>query len=348
MIRAGVSAIVRSMRFAQPAFLALVAAAVLITGAGAVTQPTKSKTEKAQIVAVAVSGQSLTYAVGDDAKRTECAHVVYWHVLGNGQAGTWRYGKPTNEPCAERPSTGDGISAVAMSDQRSLWVQYAGGNLRDWQLFTATPTRPQPRQLAFVEQDVDLPPPIVLGQGSGFGVPYAVGSKVTFLKDNGAALFKWTAGSPVALLASTVGGPGGAVAAVLLTSGELDLLNGSGSVVHSYTYPSGAVRALMLGPLGVIVQNGTTVEIRKGAQTTATVTLPAQATMVGFGDHIVFYSLNGSIHALVVTSSSQDSLLIAGTKRKPAVAAYDTRGGLVWGTGNAVDWNCKICVRYGP
>ena len=89
-----------------------------------------------------------------------------------------------------------------MSAQRSLWIQYAGGNLRDWQLFTATRTKTKPRQLAFVEQDVELPSPIVVGQGTLAAVPYAVKQTVTYLGDNGAAVFKWTAPASVRLLAS--------------------------------------------------------------------------------------------------------------------------------------------------
>ena len=77
--------------------------------------------------------------------------------------------------------------AVAMSANRSVWIQYAGGNDRDWQLFTATRTLTKPRQLAFVEQDVELPSPIVVGQGTLDAVPYAVKQTVTYLGDNGRA-----------------------------------------------------------------------------------------------------------------------------------------------------------------
>jgi len=38
-----------------------------------------------------------------------------------------------------------------------------GGNFRDWQLMTATTTQKTPKQLRFVEQDVDLPSPFVIG-----------------------------------------------------------------------------------------------------------------------------------------------------------------------------------------
>ena len=328
---------------ALAALVALGALGALSGGAGAVTKPGRTRTETAPVSALAVTGYSVSYAVADNAKRSDCAHVYLWHTAG-GSIGKWRYGKPTNEPCIEGTSTGDGISAVAMSAARTLWVQYAGGNLRDWQLFTATQTKPQPHQLAFVEQDVDLPSPIVVGEGTPQAVPYAVGPKVTYLGDNRAAVFKWTALSPVTALAAGYG-PGGAVVAAVLKSGELDLLNGSGTVVHTYAYQPGELGAVFLGPAGAVVQDGASVLLLKGAQT-STVALPAHATMIGYGEGRVFYSLTGSIHALQV-SSSQDSLLVAGTKKNPVLASYATAGGFAWATGQTINWDCASCVNFG-
>jgi hypothetical protein len=135
---------------------------------------------------------------------------------------------------------------------RALWIQYAGGNLRDWQLFTATRTKTKPRQLAFVEQDVDLPSPIV-GQGTLAGVPYAVNANLTFLGDDGAAIFKRTAHAPVRLLASGLG-PDGSEVAAFLSNGELELLSHAGQVVQGYTYSPGELTALYLAPAGVVAR----------------------------------------------------------------------------------------------
>jgi hypothetical protein len=204
------------------AAVVVVLAATVVAGAAGVTKPGRTRVESAPIVAVAVTGPSVTYAVGDNTTKSDCAHVYFWHTSG-GATGKWRYGKPTNEPCVENPSTGSGISAVAMSATRSVWIQYAGGNLRDWQLFTATRTKTKPHQLAFVEQDVSLPSPIVVGQGTAAAVPYAVKNVVTYLGDNGAPVFKWTAPSPVLLVAAG-SGPGGAQVAAFLDSGSVVLL----------------------------------------------------------------------------------------------------------------------------
>ncbi len=332
------------MRRSLTAVTAVVVAGLLTTVAVAVTQPRHKRTEGAPIAALSVTGAGVTYAVADNAARTDCAHVYYWHTQG-GKTGIWRLGKPTDEPCRERPSTGDGISAVAMSSARSLWVQYAGGNLRDWQLFTATPTRTKPRQLAFVEQDVDLPPPIVVGQGTYGGTPYAVRTNVTFLGDNGAAVFKWTAPAAVRLIASG-DGPGHAVVAVFLDSGVLDLLSSSGSVTQSYAYAPGELSALYLSPLGVLAQDGATVQIRKGANTSS-VPLPAGAKMIGFGQGRIFYSLRGSVHALDI-SGAADSLLVPGKPARPVLASFATAGGFAWAIGNTIAWTCTACMTYGP
>jgi hypothetical protein len=321
---------------------ALVAGAMAV-GAHALTKPGRTRVEGAPIVALSVTGRSVTYAVADNAKNTDCAHTYVWHTAG-GAMGKWRFGKPTNEPCGEGTSTGDGISAVAMSAERSLWIQYAGGNLRDWQLYTATRTRTKPRQLAFVEQDVELPSPIVVGQGTALAVPYAVKQNITYLGDNGAAVFKWTAPASVRLLASGYG-PGGAQVAAVLDNGTLDLLSRTGQVVQTYAYAPGEVSALFLGPAGVVAQKGSSVEIRKGAKTT-TVALPPKAAMIGFGQGRIFYSLAGAIHALEV-SDSTDSLLVAATPGKTTLASYATAGGFAWATGNQINWDCAACVSFG-
>jgi hypothetical protein len=263
-------------------------AVTAVAGAQGVTTPGRTRTEGAQIVALSVTGRSVTYAVADNASKSDCAHTYFWHTAG-GAIGKWRFGKPTNEPCIEGPSTGDGISAVALSAKRSLWIQYAGGNLRDWQLFTATQTKTKPKQLAFVEQDVDLSSPIIVGQGMQDGVPYAVNANLTFLGDNGAAIFKWTAPAAVKLLASGFG-PNGSEVAAFLSNGTLDLLSHSGQVVQSYTYSPGELSALYLGPAGVVAQERSTVQIRKGAAT-QTVALPAKAQLIGYGQGVIFYSL---------------------------------------------------------
>jgi len=313
-------------------------------GASGVTQPGRTRVEASPITALSITSSSVVYAVADNAAKTDCAHVYLWHTAG-GSIGKWRFGKPTNEPCSEGLSTGSGVAAVAMSAGRALWVQYAGGNLRDYQLFTATKTKTSPKQLAFAERDVDAPAAIVVGKGTPQSVPYAVDTKVTLLGDNGAAVFKWTAPSAVRRITAGTG-PGGAFVAVLLATGEVDLLSSSGTVVRTYSYQPDALTAMSLAPAGLVVQVAGSVEIRKGTQTT-TVALPAGAQMFDYGQGRIYYTLAGAVHALKV-AGSVDSVLVASTPGKTTLASYATAGGFAWAVGNKINWDCAGCVNYGP
>ena len=126
--------------------------------------------------------------------------------------------QPPLPACRDVPSTGLGIPSVAVARERVLWISYTGGNKREWQLWTATATRRQPRQLRAVERDVEAPAPIVLGPGTVEGVPYAVDSEVVLLGENGRAIFRPTVASPVRAIAAGVG-PGGIRVAALLVNG---------------------------------------------------------------------------------------------------------------------------------
>jgi len=132
-------------------------------------------------------------------------------------------------PCP-RTSTGSGIAAVSLAGNRALWLHFTGGNIREWSLWTATPTS-RPKRLRFVAQDVDLPPPIVLGEGdaSQFGdlLPYAVGDEVIVLRADGSRRFAWRAPGRVLDISANSG-----QLAVLSADGDgtLTLLDGAGSV----------------------------------------------------------------------------------------------------------------------
>jgi len=76
--------------------------------------------------------------------------------------GTWRFGRPG--PCTNLGSTGTGISALGVSGNHALRVRYTGGNLRDWQLLTATGAQKTPRQLRLVMTD-DAGGRILYGKG---------------------------------------------------------------------------------------------------------------------------------------------------------------------------------------
>src|SRR5581483_2720646 len=83
--------------------------------------------------------------------------------------------------CEEGPSTGSGVTDLAVAHRRVLWLAYAGGNQRDWLLYTATLTRPVERRLELRTVDVDAPAPIVVKIASKYVLPYSINSTVKML-----------------------------------------------------------------------------------------------------------------------------------------------------------------------
>lgn len=309
-----------------------------VSTAAALQKPGRTMVRNGSVRLVALNHASLAFMVART--RTDCDHVELWNT---DTKGTWRFGKPG--ACTNLGSTGAGITSLAASGNRVVWIRFNGGNLRDWQLMSATATQKTPRQLRFVEQDVDLPAPFALGDATaGGGIPYAAGREVVLLGSNGAAVFKHTA--PTRVLAVTGGrGPGGAVVAALLDTGEVELLRGDGSVAQTITFEAGAVTAIALAPAGLVAQILGAVQIRGGARTTV-VDLPAGAAMTDYAEGRILYTKDGDVHAYRVTGG-QDTLLLEGGGSGPAVfATYDTHG-LGWARGKTVNFACAGCVAYG-
>ncbi|HXG76618.1 MAG TPA: hypothetical protein VNJ53_08615, partial [Gaiellaceae bacterium] len=204
------------------ALLPALAAALALAAAAAAQRPSASFDAPARVLALGQTGRQVVVAVG--ATRRQCPHVELWRA---GSSTRVRF-RSTLPACRDLPSTGQGIPAVAVATTRVLWLTYTGGNLRDWTLWTATPTRRTPRRLRFVERDVDAPAPIVLGPGTAAGVPYAVDREVVYLGDDGRARFRTTLAAPVRALAAHAHGRDGVVVAALLADGSVVGLDRSG------------------------------------------------------------------------------------------------------------------------
>ncbi len=314
------------------------AAALAAATASALQRPGRTIVRDGQVRLVALNHASVAFAVGRT--RADCDHVELWNT---DTRGTWRFGGPG--PCTNLGSTGAGITAVAATGNRVIWIRYNGGNLRDWQLMTATTTLRTPRQLRFIEQDVELPSPLQLGDATGGGgIPYAAGNEVVLLGANGAAVFKHTA--PSRVLAVTGGrGPEGAVVAALLETGEVELLKANGAVARTVAYPPGDVRAIALAPAGLVAQLPGSIEIRKGGGTKV-VTLPAGAAMSDYAEGRILYTRNGDVHAFRVVGGVDKLLLAGGAGARAVVATYDSHG-LAWARGRTVSFACAVCVTYG-
>ena len=235
----------------------LVALAVPAT-AGAVLTPGRSVVNAAPVTALSVTGRSVVYAVGRTS--ANCGSVRLWDTATR---GLWTYGERTIRGCEEGPSGGFGISAVSTSWHRAFWLTHIGGNVTDWQLWTATPTRRSPRRLAFASSESGGPAAILLGAGTRDGVPYAVGDTVTYVSEGGARLFRKDLGSPVRLLTSGIG-PGAARVLASLADGREVLLSSTGQVIRTVEHEPGDVVAIALALPGPLVQIGREVTVGPG------------------------------------------------------------------------------------
>jgi hypothetical protein len=272
--------------------------ALVVGGAAANAASAATLTSPGPVSALAADGGRVAFAAGRS--RTDCDRVRIW------TPATGKLVRLARTTSCVATSTGTGIGAVAIAGARVLWLHYTGGNIREWRLFTATPTRPLPRRLAFVTADVDAPAPIVVGDGDasrlGDILPYAVGGTVIALRANGARRFTWTAPTRVVAL-SALGGE----LAVAHVGGRVTVLDASGRVLREERYAS-EITAVEISGNGLLVQRGRTLE-RRNAGTPRTWTLRADARLedTAGGDR-AFYVAGGEARMLSL-SGSRDARL---------------------------------------
>jgi hypothetical protein len=154
-----------------------------------------------------------------------------------------------------------GVAGVAVTGGRALWLTWLDAKVRIWRLFTATTTKRTPRRLQLVSTDPGAPQPIVVGAAGGGLLPFAVGSTVTTLRANGTKAFTWTAPARVVALAARAGR-----VAVATEGARVTVLDVQGNVVSVDLYES-EVSSVALTAKGQLVQRGTTLELRRGADT---------------------------------------------------------------------------------
>lgn len=238
----------------------LALAATIASAAAAIAAPSP-------VAALALDTPLLAYASTNSA--ADCDRVRIW---SRATRRTVALGRSTS---CEQTSTGSGIAALSIAGNRVLWLHFAGGNIREWSLFTATTTARRPRRLRFVARDVDAPAPIVLGEGDttryGDLLPYAVDREVVVLRPNGSRAFVWTAPSRVTAVGANWGG-----VAVAVEDGRVYVLENG--VVETSSAGSPAASRVFVTGNGVAVQRGRTVELRTGS-TTRRWTIPAGAVL---------------------------------------------------------------------
>ena len=229
-------------------------AAVLALVPAASGAAVRSVVAPAPVSALAADGTRIAYATGFSAR--DCNRVYVWNLA---TGGVTKLGRKTH---CERTSTGNAVPAVSIAGTRVLWVHYVGGNTRDWTLWTATATRPEPMRLRLVSREADSPSPIVVGEGDssrlGDILPYAVDRTVVALRADGARRFSWTAPARVVALAAKDG-----ELAVASEGGVVTLLDASGRVLRREAFGA-EIDEVRIAGASLVVQHGRTLELRGG------------------------------------------------------------------------------------
>ena len=132
----------------------MVAAAAVVGGLAAAARADRGWAPPAGAGVGPVDVAYGSFAGGIGWTRSTCEGAVLWLP---GERQRWLFRVPG--PCPAT-STGRGVSAVAVSSQRVVFLSYVGGNTREWRLWTATPTAKRPRLLRTASADADAPSPI--------------------------------------------------------------------------------------------------------------------------------------------------------------------------------------------
>ena len=320
---------IRSVRRFVPVLVLLVLACP--AAASALLVPGRTIPNAADVTALSVTHRSVVWAVGRSSR--DCGDVRLWDTASR---GLWRFGERTIRGCEEGPSGGFGIAQVATTGRRAFWVTHIGGNITDYQLWTATPTRPSPRRLAFASAETDGPPPIVLGPGTQEGVAYAAGSTVTYVAADGVRLFRTTLDSPVRLLAAgTTFGTGRVVAA--LADGRVVLLSAKGVALDTETFEPGTVRAIALAHTGPVTQVERDVELTQPDGRPGAVTLPAGALMLDYRQRAIYYRQGTQVRQRLIGTGADTLLRVISLRPwQPMLFSVD------WGTG----WAERATVNW--
>jgi len=305
--------------------VAIVALLGLAGGAAALT-PSRTIVTSLPVQDLALTGRSVAY-VADAPGRLQCAQIGLWDLTTDR-----RFVFASKEQCLEEGSTGQGVWDVAVARHRLLWLTYAGGNFREWTLWTATTTRRQPRQLRFIARDVDSPAPIVIGPATAEGLPYAVDRQIVYLGENGEAIFKTAVSSPVRAIAAGYGGR--LRVAALLADGTIVGLDRTGRIrVTLDEFSSATVGAIRVSGRGIAVDTLPPASVHLPE---VVVRLPAAAGMIDLAQGRILWARSGDVGTTSIATG--DSVrLFNGTQASPVFGQLE-QGGLVWARGEVVRW----------
>jgi hypothetical protein len=268
----------------------LAVAVLLVLVPTAVAASMRTVTAPAPVRDLELDGARIVYATGRS--EHDCNRVYVWNLATR---GVTKLGRRTH---CEQTSTGNEIAAVSIAGTRVLWVHYAGGNIRDWSLWTATPTRPTPRRLRLVSREADAPAPIVIGQGDssrlGDLLPYAVDRTVVALRADGSRRFAWTAPARVVALSALDG-----ELAVATLDARVTILDASGRVLRTELYEAELEDVRLTGS-GVLVHRGNRLELRDGSGT-RNWRIPPRSRLEDVNGERALYHYVGEIRSLRFT-----------------------------------------------
>ena len=277
----------------RQAAAALFVGCVLVSVAGAASPPRTAKSPGP----VTALGLDLPYvAFAAEQTALDCDRVFLWN---RSSGKVVRVGRRRG---CDIGSTGSGVAAVAVSNNRALWLQYTGGNIREWRVFTATTTRPQPRELEFIPVDVERPAPIVVGEAdssrAGSYLPYAVGNAVVVLAADGRRVRTYRGSARVTAVSAFGGGIGIATA-----DGRVVVLDPVGDRQPERSWSgTPAATAVFLTGNSVAVQRGRTIELRRGDDTTTKFAVPADAVLRDAAGSRAVYTTRGRVKLLDLSS----------------------------------------------
>jgi hypothetical protein len=316
-------------------------AAVLLAGlalagtggaATALVLPRWALAQPGEVTPLALTGRTIAFATG--VSPAEC--MVKRLSITKRSVAT--FGLPKTPSCTIETSTGTGIFSVSVASSRVAWVAFTGGNTREWFLFTARVPGARPLRLRFAARSVDGPAPIVLGNGTAQGIPYAVNREVVYLGEDGRRIFRTVLTAPVRLIAAGPG-PNGIRVVALTSEGSIVALAGDGTPAADDVVPDGPVEALRLFAGGVAYQIGSEVHV-VGPGGEAVLTLPGGATLVDVAAGRILYQRRGDLGAVTIADGS-DVLLVDGSPDRPVLGQLEASG-LAWARGSALLW------RAGP
>jgi hypothetical protein len=315
---------------------------IAATSGGAAVKPDASIALSLPVRDIAMTGRSVAWVQ---------APIRGFEYLGPGvdvcgQVGLWMPGSNRRwqfrhfiSDCTQGASTGEGFWDVSVATRRLLWIEYEGGNYRDWYLVTASTTKRKPVRLLHVNLDVDAEPPLVLGPGTPAGIPYARDETVVYFGEKGTPIFTRSLSGAVRALAAGVG-PGGLRVAALLRDGTIVGLDARGRTVQTIR-PQGVVAAVRVSSLGIAVQRGRlkrglVIPYPKVSIGSRTVSLPTGARMVDVAQGRVLWTHAGDLGTTAILTGRR-TVLANGTGAAPYFGQIEENG-LAWARKRALSW----------